>query len=850
MKQFITLLKKEFMGYFLSYAAYFIVALYLFLSMVANFYFGAYFITNNTDLYSFFYFQPHILLFVIPALAMRSWSDEKKSGTYEVVLSYPMSYCSLVMAKFWACLKISALMILLTAPLWIYSALSSNIDNLSVISAYIGCIFAAAMFCAVCCLISSTNSSPIVSYLLSVFVLWMLVNVDYNFIIKPLFYASSVIFVNIQGAFNFENHYNAFVSAQIGFDNVIYFISFITVALVLNKIVIEDRKDKSWLGISLIGILLVIALMLINILSSMLFSTNKIDMTSDKRYTLSEATKEIIANNSDVIDIKVYLSKDIRKISPIMADYSKFVLNYLEKYKKESNGKINIDVRTTERYSVTEREAKENGIMSILGNSDSDLIYFGAVISTSSGKSQTINILHPKRKQYLEKDISRAIYKLSQEKIKRVGWVNTLGFDYTDDVISSVLQENYNVVRINQHEIEIPNTIDTLVVVNIQHASRFLSYGIDQFLMRGKNVIAFVDNVNSQVKNKENSIYTPNILDSWGVIYDDEEVVGDNLLALKKVVEDDGVKRIASDILAISVTKEYINQENPITKGLTNISFVSPALIGFEENDKSFMTPLVTTSKENGIVKTDVARTADDKYINDNFKFEDAENILAMLIEGKSTSIFNNNILANTKYESDMAPFLIMSINPAKLVVVSDVNILDGDSWSYYGDRINPYTLIVPNNNVDFITRSLDYLTGNNLLLGINNKSIIYNQKSLFEKYRDEAVGRRFDDISKIEVEIVRKQEAVRSLSKDIDSQFSMAKVKDLEILNKELLELREKSKYLIYIVSKETTSSMNAIIILFALAVPVVSVLIMFAVVSILRRRKIKKVLEMLNEG
>lgn len=849
MKQFASLLKKELAGYFLSYTAYFVIALYLFLSMISNFYLGAYFMSTGTDLYSFFYFQPQILMFLIPALAMRSWTEEKKSGTYELLLSYPVSYKSMVMAKFMASFLIAVMMIAMTFPLWIYTSLVANVDNYAVLCSYIGCFFVVAMFCSVVCLVSATNSSQVVSYLVSVFVLWLIVSVDYNFITKPLSYISSELFVTTQGAINFSNQFNAFLSAQIGLDNLIYFMSFIIVALILNKHIIEDRRDKSWVNLSIFTILLVFALVLLNVLSAMLFSVSKFDFTSDKKYTLSLATDEIVANLSEPIDVKVYISEDIRKSSPSLADYSKFVINYLEKYKQASNGKINIDVRTAERYSVAEREAIENKVSSFVGNNEDDIIYFGAVISNSSGNSQTINNFILDRKQYLESDITRAIYNLSKKNKKKIGWVNTLGISAYEKIILSALKDSYDIITISDQELEIPNDIDALVVVNLQNASRFLNYGVDQFLMRGKNVLAFVDAFSPQMKNLKVSAQIDSLLGQWGIGYAGNLSVVDNLLSAKKVVGEGSNKKIIDDVTSINTVKNNINQENQITSGLTNISFKTPALIGYYGDEGREGYTLIETSDKNGVTSTEYIRYFDDAYIRDNQEREDAPRPLALLVEGRAFSIFGKNIMSGTGFEKDMYPFLPISIEDAKFIVVSDAEVLDTSNWGYFGDEVTPYSLLIPNNNFDFLMKSLDYLSGNNQLLGVGGKEILYNNESVGEKIRARFVQKYSDEIALINKKASEKEEQIIELGTEVGKQFSMSKIKQLEDINKELGELREKAKYISYIILNETSQVMNVVIFCLSLVLPLVLCLFIFVFLHICRRVKKTKVLEMLNE-
>ena len=112
----LTILKKEFGSYFRTPTAYIIIGVYLVISMFSTFYSAYFFMNNNTGLISFFSYQPEVLVILIPALTMKLWADERRSGTMEFILTQPISYNSIILGKFSAAVLFGLLLLVLTSP--------------------------------------------------------------------------------------------------------------------------------------------------------------------------------------------------------------------------------------------------------------------------------------------------------------------------------------------------------------------------------------------------------------------------------------------------------------------------------------------------------------------------------------------------------------------------------------------------------------------------------------------------------------------------------------------------------------------------------------------------------------
>lgn len=236
-----TIFKKEFFGYFRSRLAYFIIGIYLFLSMIATFYMGAFFELNNTELFSFFYFQTDVFSLVVPALTMRLWADERRSGTIELLLTQPLDYKSIVWGKFLSAWAFCLMLLLTTLPFWFCLNYLSPLDNLNISSSYLALILITGVLCALGCSISAFNKSPVIAYIGTLFLSWLIITSNFDFIIRSMDISGGLLMQMVQ-SLNFMKHYQDLVTGQLGLDNIIYYLSLIILPLWLNVITVEYKK--------------------------------------------------------------------------------------------------------------------------------------------------------------------------------------------------------------------------------------------------------------------------------------------------------------------------------------------------------------------------------------------------------------------------------------------------------------------------------------------------------------------------------------------------------------------------------------------------------------------------------
>jgi ABC-2 type transport system permease protein len=161
------LFRREFSSFFATPVAYVFIGIFLILSSVFTFFVGGFYERGQADLLPFFNFHPWLYLFLVPAIAMRSWSEERKSGTIELLMTLPISTWQAMLAKHFAAWAVLGLSLLLTFPLWLTVNYLGNPDNGIIVAAYIGSWLMAGAFLSIGMCMSAMTKNQVVAVILS-----------------------------------------------------------------------------------------------------------------------------------------------------------------------------------------------------------------------------------------------------------------------------------------------------------------------------------------------------------------------------------------------------------------------------------------------------------------------------------------------------------------------------------------------------------------------------------------------------------------------------------------------------------------------------------------------------------
>ena len=234
--------RRELAGYFGTPIAYVFLAIFVFLSGIFAFYIGNFFERGQADLQSFFQFHPWLYLFLIPALAMRLWAEERRAGTIELLFTLPITMVQAVLGKFLAAWMFTAIALSLTFPLWITVNYLGDPDNGVVVAGYLGSLLMAGAFLAIGSCISALTRNQVIAFVVSGVVCLCFVLSGFPLVLDFVSAIAPAIVVDTVRSFSFLTHFQGISKGVLQAGDIVYFASLIVFWLFVNAVVIEWRK--------------------------------------------------------------------------------------------------------------------------------------------------------------------------------------------------------------------------------------------------------------------------------------------------------------------------------------------------------------------------------------------------------------------------------------------------------------------------------------------------------------------------------------------------------------------------------------------------------------------------------
>ena len=240
--QLFVILRRELAGYFATPIAYVFIVIFLFLSGIFTFHLGNFFPRAQADLVPFFTFHPWLYLFLIPALAMRLWAEERKSGSIELLLTLPVTLFDAVVGKFLAAWAFTAIALALTFPMWITVNYLGDPDNGVIMASYLGSLLMAGGFLAIGSAVSAVTRNQVVAFVVAVVVSLAFILAGFPLVLDFFSGWAPQVLVELISSFSFLTHFDAIAKGVIDLRDIIYFVTLIAFWLYATVIVIEMKK--------------------------------------------------------------------------------------------------------------------------------------------------------------------------------------------------------------------------------------------------------------------------------------------------------------------------------------------------------------------------------------------------------------------------------------------------------------------------------------------------------------------------------------------------------------------------------------------------------------------------------
>jgi ABC-2 type transport system permease protein len=234
--------KREFAGYFATPLAGVFLTIFVALTGAFAFYIGDFFRRGQADLFPFFAYHPWLYLILVPAVAMRLWAEERKSGTIELLMTLPISSWEAIVGKFLAAWAFVGLALVLTFPMWITVNLLGDPDNGVILASYVGSFLMAGAFLAIGSFVSALTKNQVIAFILAATICFLFVMSGLELVQNSLRAWAPEFVATAIGSMSFLSHFEQISRGVVSLQSIIFFLSLIAFALFANVIAIDQKK--------------------------------------------------------------------------------------------------------------------------------------------------------------------------------------------------------------------------------------------------------------------------------------------------------------------------------------------------------------------------------------------------------------------------------------------------------------------------------------------------------------------------------------------------------------------------------------------------------------------------------
>jgi ABC-2 type transport system permease protein len=237
-----TIFRRELASYFATPLAYVFIVIFLVLAGALTFFLGDFFERGQADLQPFFSFHPWLYLVLIPALSMRLWAEERRSGTIELFLTLPITMMAAVLGKFLAAWAFAGIALVLTFPFWITVNYLGSPDNGVILASYIGSFLMAGAFLAIGACLSALSKNQVIAFVVTAAVCFVFTVSGSPIVLGFIQSWAPDALMRTIASFSFFTHFNAITRGVIDARDAVFFLSVIGVFLLANAVIVDLKK--------------------------------------------------------------------------------------------------------------------------------------------------------------------------------------------------------------------------------------------------------------------------------------------------------------------------------------------------------------------------------------------------------------------------------------------------------------------------------------------------------------------------------------------------------------------------------------------------------------------------------
>jgi len=598
---------KEFRTFFQTPIGY--VILFVFTLLGGWFFFNVgagqpFFIQREASLRGLLTWLPWLFLVLAPAITMRLWAEERRTGTIETLLTLPLTDWQIVVGKYLASFGLVAVWLLCLAPVAGVVAWFGDPDPGPILGGFIGALLLGGAFAAIGVAASAITENQIISLVVGVATAFFFLLVGFEPVVA--------LFPDRFGGFlynlSLSTHFHSIARGVVDTRDLLYYLSFISFFLVINAWAVRRQRGRG-VTIGLVAAILV----LVNYLSTSRFQ--RLDLTENGRYTLAADTKRILGRLDDDLRLTAYLSSDVpAEFTNVRRDIEDLVREF-ESY---AGGHLRVEIVDPSKSDELKKQAEDAGVRKIqFQAADASKIelregYLGMVIEIGSKTERLPSVAGVSTLEY---DLVRRVAKMTRKNAVKVAWqvndpyggmdipgmprppsadAHSPGTDLRN--IDQELKQEYETTTVDLKS-KVPDEVKALVLCNADALTDVQKFHLDQYLMRGGGVVVMADGTQPMNmggmggmggRGASPFMRTPNeklqdeFLSHYGVKISKDLILDRVCLPVPMSVQGMPIQVMVDYPAAVVAIGDYIDQSHPISARFKDLAFLWASSIALD----------------------------------------------------------------------------------------------------------------------------------------------------------------------------------------------------------------------------------------------------------------------------
>lgn len=494
-----------------------------------------------------------------------------------------------------------------------------------------------------------------------------------------------------------------------------------------------DRIGRSRLTAVAIG-LAVILFLAVNVIAGQTLRTARVDLTENELFSVSQGTKQLLADLEEPIHMRLFLSQNLVTSAPQLAAYAGRVRSLLETYADLSGGRITLEVIDPQPFSEAEDRAVGLGINRFRIAGAEDALFFGLAATNSTDGKAEIPVFSPDREAFLEYDLTRLVAELGQPGKPVVAVFDGIGLagnpmtGMPEQQVLVQLREFFDVRVVAGEVDELPENTRVVLAIHPQDLPERTRYTLDQWVLSGGATMVFVDPFAETQQGPRPGMPAPNptsdldkLFAAWGVTYDPEKAVADPASALRTVKRIEGRETEVANYPWIAVREGGMAGSDAVLSQLSTIVMTTAGALGAKDGTE--LTPLLTASPEAGLVKAADAGSpyGDPRKLIADMEKPEGPIVLAARVAGALKTAFPDGKPEGSAAEGEPLKSLQ---GTAQLIVVADADMLMDRNWIQRRQIFGQEMAQAFANNGDFVLNAVEQMAGGAALADLRGRGV------------------------------------------------------------------------------------------------------------------------------